>query len=131
VKEALPVVVEDLRDEIDEAAEQIKDSLPEKAKQIRDSVVEEVIGQSLNTIEKSKRAKAEKRKQLRKNFEDIVNAKMKKEDSGGGSNDVGFLTLTSSLFFSYSTIGVDDVLFTATSAVEEEEQSSSKSTLPK
>ena len=50
-------------------------------------------------------------------------------DSGGGSNDLGFLTLTSSLFFSYSTIGVDDVLFTATSAVEEEEQSSSKSTL--
>ena len=64
MKEALPEVVVDLRDEIDEAAEQVKDSLPEKAKQIRDSVVEEVTGKSLNTIEKSKRAKAEKRMQL-------------------------------------------------------------------
>jgi len=82
VKEASPVVVEDLRDEIDEAAEQVKDSLPEKAKQIRDIVVEEVIGKSLNTIEKSKRAKAEKRKQLRKNFEEIVKSKTK-----SGMND--------------------------------------------
>lgn len=41
------MVVEDLKDEIDDVAEAVKDSLPEKAKKIRDSVVKEVTGKKL------------------------------------------------------------------------------------
>ena len=41
------MVVEDLKDEIDEAATRVKDSLPEKVKRIRNEVVEEVTGKKL------------------------------------------------------------------------------------
>lgn len=47
VHEAEVVVVEDLKDEIDEAATRVKDSLPEKVKRIRNEVVEEVTGKKL------------------------------------------------------------------------------------
>ena len=41
------MVVEDLKDEIDEAATRVKDSLPMKVKRIRNQVVEEVTGKKL------------------------------------------------------------------------------------
>lgn len=41
------MVVEDLKDEIDEAATRVKDSLPEKVKKIRNEVVEEMTGKKL------------------------------------------------------------------------------------
>ena len=47
VHEAEVVIVEDLKDEIDEAATRVKDSLPEKVKRIRNEVVEEVTGKKL------------------------------------------------------------------------------------
>jgi len=71
VREAQSVVVEDLKDEIDDVATAVKDSLPEKAKRIRDSVVEEVTGKKLDDIENTRRAKAAKRKELRKKFEEM------------------------------------------------------------
>ena len=45
--EAEAVVVEDLKDEIEEAATRVKDSLPEKVKKIRNEVVQEVTGKKL------------------------------------------------------------------------------------
>lgn len=45
--EAEAVVVEDLKDDIDEAANRVKESLPAKVKKIRNEVVEEVTGKKL------------------------------------------------------------------------------------
>jgi len=47
VHEAEAVVVEDLKDEIDQAANRVKESLPAKVKKIRNEVVEEVTGKKL------------------------------------------------------------------------------------
>jgi hypothetical protein len=47
VHEVESIVVDELKDEIDDVAAVVKDSLPEKAKKIRDSVVEEYTGQKL------------------------------------------------------------------------------------
>jgi len=47
VHEAEAVVVEDLKDDIDEAANRVKESLPAKVKKIRNEVVEEVTGKKL------------------------------------------------------------------------------------
>jgi hypothetical protein len=41
------MVVEELREEIDDVAAAVKESLPERAKKIRDSVVVEVTGKKL------------------------------------------------------------------------------------
>ena len=45
--EAEAVVVEDLKDDIDEAANRVKESLPAKVKKIRNEVIEEVTGKKL------------------------------------------------------------------------------------
>ena len=50
MKEAEAVLVEDLRDEIDETRARVIDSLPEKVKRIRNEVVEEVTGKKLVSV---------------------------------------------------------------------------------
>merc|ERR1712029_120521 len=69
VQEAESVVVEDMKDEIDDAAGRVKDEIPEKVKKIRNEVVEEVTGQRLDDIEQKKRAKREKKKELVQKFQ--------------------------------------------------------------
>lgn len=71
VHEAQAVVVEDLKDEIDEAARGVKDSLPEKVKKIRNEVVMEVTGKKLDDIEQKKRARKEKKTEIRKKFQEM------------------------------------------------------------
>ena len=41
------MVLEDLKDEIDETANRVKDDIPEKVKKIRNDVIEEVTGKKL------------------------------------------------------------------------------------
>ena len=58
------MVLEDLRDEIDEAADRLKEEIPEKVKKIRNEVVEEVTGKKLDDIERQKRTRKEKKQEL-------------------------------------------------------------------
>mmetsp|Transcript_38915 Transcript_38915/g.71310 ORF Transcript_38915/g.71310 Transcript_38915/m.71310 type:complete len:455 (+) Transcript_38915:128-1492(+) len=71
VHEAENVVLEDLRDEIDEAADRVKEEIPEKLKKIRNEVVEEVTGKKLDDIERQKRARKEKKQELVKKFQEM------------------------------------------------------------
>jgi hypothetical protein len=64
VHEVENVVLEDLKDEIDEVAARVKDSLPEKVKNLRNEVVLEVTGKKLDDIEKNKQAKKEKKQEI-------------------------------------------------------------------
>ena len=64
VREVENVVLEDLKDEIDEAAARVKDSLPEKVKNLRNEVVLEMTGKKLDDIEKTKQAKKEKKQEI-------------------------------------------------------------------
>jgi len=56
--------MEDLKDEIDDAAERVKDEIPERVKKIRNDVVEEVTGKKLDEIEQRKRDRKQKRMEL-------------------------------------------------------------------
>mmetsp|Transcript_38977 Transcript_38977/g.83968 ORF Transcript_38977/g.83968 Transcript_38977/m.83968 type:complete len:563 (-) Transcript_38977:151-1839(-) len=69
VKTAESVVMEDLKDEIDDAAERVKDEIPERVKKIRNDVVEEVTGKKLDEIEQRKRARKQKRMELMLKFQ--------------------------------------------------------------
>mmetsp|Transcript_21364 Transcript_21364/g.45660 ORF Transcript_21364/g.45660 Transcript_21364/m.45660 type:complete len:544 (+) Transcript_21364:39-1670(+) len=69
VKEAEAVVMEDLKDEIDDAAERVKDEIPERVKKIRNDVVEEVTGKKLDLIEQSKRDRKQKKIELMQKFQ--------------------------------------------------------------
>lgn len=68
VHQAQAVFVEDLKDEIDEAATRVKESLPEKVKKIRNEVVKEVTGKKLDDIEQWKRERKERKQELVKRF---------------------------------------------------------------
>jgi len=80
VHEAENVVLEDLRDEIDEAADRVKEEIPEKLKKIRNEVVEEVTGKKLDDIERQKRARKEKKQELVKKFQEM---RAKAKEAGG------------------------------------------------
>lgn len=69
VKTAESVVMEDLKDEIDDAAERVKDEIPERVKKIRNDVVEEVTGKKLDEIEQRKRDRKQKRMELMLKFQ--------------------------------------------------------------
>ncbi len=56
--------MEDLKDEIDDAAERVKDEIPERVKKIRNDVVEEVTGKKLDLIEQRKRERKQKKIEL-------------------------------------------------------------------
>ncbi|KAL7527902.1 hypothetical protein ACHAXR_002184, partial [Thalassiosira sp. AJA248-18] len=78
VHEAETMVVEDLKDEIDDAANRVKDEIPEKVKRIRNEVVEEVTGKKLSTppivqddIERKKLRKKERKAELMKRFKEM------------------------------------------------------------
>lgn len=60
------MVLEDLKDEIDDAAARVKDSLPEKVKNVRNEVVLEITGKKLDDIEKLKQVKKEKKQEIGK-----------------------------------------------------------------
>lgn len=91
IQESEAVVVEDLKDEIDDAAIRVKDKIPEKVKKIRDDVVEEVTGKKLDDIERKKRARKERKQELVKKFhemrakadEEQERMKQNRGDSGG------------------------------------------------
>ncbi|KAL7539000.1 hypothetical protein ACHAWF_006265 [Thalassiosira exigua] len=80
IEEAEAVMVEDLKDEIDDAANRVKDAIPEKVKKIRNEVVEEVTGKKLDDIEQKKRARRERKKQLMEKFQEIRGAEIDEED---------------------------------------------------
>lgn len=58
------MVMEDLKDEIEDAAERVKDEIPERVKRIRNDVVEEVTGKKLDFIEQKKRDRKQKKLEM-------------------------------------------------------------------
>jgi len=63
VMAAEKVALEDMKDEIDDAAEKVKEGIEDRAKKIRNDVVEEVTGKKLDIIEEAQKRRKDRKRQ--------------------------------------------------------------------